>query len=197
MYIKCKDDFLLGLLVCHATPLLYSGDAKSQAELFLGQKLATNIPYIPFGTTALMQHPGRHDQDHGECRFDPQDGNFCYARLNPMENTWEKGFIVRKITGVPDSYIVKVDGQRYHRNKCDITLHKPGETGDIDSHFDSNDEPMAAGVMPTLIQDLNLSSHVYQFKQLNNKPLKSSFKIANLSGNNKFQNLCTGTWTKT
>ena len=53
--------------------------------------------------------------------FDPQDGDFCYARLNPMENTWEKGFIVRKVIGVPDSYVVEVDGCRYHCNKCDLT----------------------------------------------------------------------------
>ena len=36
VYSKCKDDFLLGLLVHHSTSLLYSGNAKSPAELFLG-----------------------------------------------------------------------------------------------------------------------------------------------------------------
>ena len=102
VYTKCKDDFLLGLLVHHFTPLLYSGNAKLPAELFLVQKIATNIPYIQFGTTALMQHPDRNDDHDHECRFDPQDGDFCYARLNPMENVWEKSFIVRKVIGVPD-----------------------------------------------------------------------------------------------
>ena len=33
---KCKDDFLLGLLVHRSTPLLYSNNVKSPAELFLG-----------------------------------------------------------------------------------------------------------------------------------------------------------------
>ena len=105
MYTTCKDDFLLGLLVHHSTPLLYSDNAKSPAELFLAQKIATNILYIPFGTAELMQHPDRSD-DH-ECRFDSQDGDFCYARLNPMENVWEKGFIVRKVIGVSDSLLLK------------------------------------------------------------------------------------------
>ena len=136
------NDFLLVLLVHHATPLLYSDNTKSPAELFLGCKLATNIPYIPFGTTAIMQHPDHNDHDH-EQRFEPQDGDFCYARLNPMENKWEKGFIVRKVIVVPDSYVVDVDGQRYQRNKCDITLDEPGETSEGDSHSNSNDEPMA------------------------------------------------------
>ena len=44
IYSKCKDDFLLGLLVHWSTPLLYP-NAKSPAELFLGHKIATNIPY--------------------------------------------------------------------------------------------------------------------------------------------------------
>ena len=46
VYSKFKDDFLLGLLVHQSTPLLYSNNAKSPAELFLGHKIATNIPYI-------------------------------------------------------------------------------------------------------------------------------------------------------
>ena len=56
IYSNCKDD--LGLLVHWSTPLLYN-NAKSPAELFLGCKIATNIPYIPFGTAALMQCPKR------------------------------------------------------------------------------------------------------------------------------------------
>ena len=94
-----------------------------------------------------MQHPKSDDHDH-ELRFDPQEGDFCYARLNPMENVWEKGFIVRKVIGVPDSYVVEVDRHRYHHNKCDLTLRHPDKDGD--SHSDDHDVPMATGVMPTL-----------------------------------------------
>ena len=67
-----------------------------------------------------------------------------------MENTWEKGFIVRKVNGVPDSYIVEVDGQRYQRNKCDLMLNKPLNVDDSDSHSNTHDEPMATEVMLTL-----------------------------------------------
>ena len=113
--------------------------------MFLGQKIATNIPYIPFGTAALMQCPDRRD-DH-ERRFDPQDGHFCYARLNPMENVWEKGFIVRKVIGVP----VEVDGRRYRHNKYDVTLRPPDKDASAsDSHSNNYDVPMATGVMPAL-----------------------------------------------
>ena len=94
VYSKCKDDFLLGLLVHWSTPLQYSNNAKSPAELFLGCKIATNIPYIPFGTAALMQHPRTDDHDH-ERRFNPNDGDSCYVRINPSENMWEKGLVVR------------------------------------------------------------------------------------------------------
>ena len=116
--------------------------------MFLGQKIATNIPYIPFGTAALMQCP-RND-DH-ECRFEPQAGDSCYARLNPMENVWEKGFIIRKVIRVSDAYVVEVDACRHHCNKRDLTLSPPDNNDDeSDSHSDDHDVPMAAGVMPTL-----------------------------------------------
>ena len=52
VYTKCGDDFLLGLLVHRATLLLSSN--KSLAELFLGHKIATNIPCVPFGMAALV-----------------------------------------------------------------------------------------------------------------------------------------------
>ena len=125
-------------------PLLYSTHAKSPVELFLGHKLTTNIPYIPFGTTALMQHKEPEHQHH----FDPNNRDVCYARLDPSVNQWSKGFLVRKVIGVPDSNVIEVDGCRYHRNKCDITLYRPGDNGESDSDVDG--EPMTAGVMPTL-----------------------------------------------
>ena len=111
---KCKDDFLLGLLVHQSTPLLYP-NAKSPAKLFLGCKIATNIPYIPFGTAAQMQCSS-DDHDY-VCNFDPQEGDSCWARLDSAENVWSKGFVVRKVIGVPDSYVVEVDGHRYYHNK--------------------------------------------------------------------------------
>ena len=96
-----------------------------------------------------MQHSDRsNDHDH-ECRFDLQDGDFCYARLNPMENVWEKGFIVRKVIEVLDSHVAEVDGWRYHHNKCDLTL-RPPDGDESDNHSDAHDVPMATGVMPTL-----------------------------------------------
>ena len=53
--------------------------------------------------------------------------------------------------GVPDSYVVEVDGHRYHRNKCNLILSSPGGNVDeSDSRSDDQDVPMATGVMPTL-----------------------------------------------
>ena len=89
-----------------------------------------------------------HDHEH---RFEPQVGDSCYARLNPMENVWEKGFIVRKVIGVPDSYVVAVDRCRYSCNKHDLTLSPPDDNNnESDSHPDNHDVPMVTGVMPTL-----------------------------------------------
>ena len=147
------SNFLLGLLVHRSTPLLYN-NAKSPAELFLGCKIATNIPYIPFGTAALMQHL-RDDHDHVH-RFDPNDGDSCYVRINPNENVWGKGLVVRYVIGVPDLYVMEVDGCRYHRNKCDLTLSPPGTNNNNDDESDSDNRhadqsvPMATAVMPTV-----------------------------------------------
>ena len=157
VYSKCKDNFLLGLLVHQSTPLLYAGNAKLPAEMFLGQKIATNIPYILFGTAALMQCLRNNNDDHDhECRFEPQAGYSCYATLIPMENVWEKGFIVRKVIGVPDSYVVEVDGHRYRHKKCDLTL-SPLDDNDYgsDSHPDDHDVPMATGGIPTYAPDFS------------------------------------------
>ena len=150
VYSKCKDDFLLELLVHQSTSLLYSNNAKSPAELFLRCKIATNIPYISFGTVALMQHLSNNDHYH-ERRFNPNDGDPCYVRVNPSENVWEKGLVVRKVIGVPDSYVVEVDGSRCHRNKHDFTRSPPDDNNDkSDNHHADQDVPMATGVMPTL-----------------------------------------------
>ena len=53
--------------------------------------------------------------------------------------------------GIPDSYVVEVEGHRYHSNKCDSTLSPQyNNNGQSDSHSDDHDVPMATGVMPTL-----------------------------------------------
>ena len=137
IYSKCKDDLLLGLLVHQSTPLLYP-NAKSPAELFLGHKIATNIPYIPFGTTALMQCSRNIDDHDNVYRFDPNDGDSCYVRINSNENVLEKGLVVRKVVEVPDSYIVEVDGHRYHHNECDLTLSPLGANNNDDDESDSD-----------------------------------------------------------
>ena len=54
VYTKYGDNISLGLLVHRDTPLLSSN--KSPAELFLGRKIATNIPCVPFRTAALVHH---------------------------------------------------------------------------------------------------------------------------------------------
>ena len=152
---KCKDDFLLGLLVHLSTPLLYP-NAKSPAELFSGHRIATNIPYILFGTAALIQHSRNVDDHDNACRFNPNDGDSCYVRINPNENVWVKGLVIRKVVGVPDSCVVEVDGHRYHHNVCDLTLSPPGannnndDESDSDNHHADQNVPMATAVMSTL-----------------------------------------------
>ena len=59
--------------------------------------------------------------------------------------------IIRKVIGVPDSFVVEVDGHRYQRNKHDLTLTPPRDNNDDgDNHSDVQSTPIAAAVMPTL-----------------------------------------------
>ena len=44
VYTKCKDDFLLGLLVHCNTPLLHMKSKLHPAELFFGHRLSSNLP---------------------------------------------------------------------------------------------------------------------------------------------------------
>ena len=58
--------------------------------------------------------------------------------------------------GVPDLYVMEVDGCRYHHNKCDLTLSPPGTNNNNDNESDSDNRhadqsvPMATAVMPTI-----------------------------------------------
>ena len=51
---KCKDDFLLGLLVHHTTPLLYMKSKLSPAKLFFSHRLASNLPVIHNSNSELI-----------------------------------------------------------------------------------------------------------------------------------------------
>ena len=90
VYTQCEDDFLLELLVHRATPLLSYN--KSPAELFLGHKIATNIPCIPFGMAALV-----HCTKSPVCvrQFNLNDGDIFNICIDPNVNSWQKGIVIR------------------------------------------------------------------------------------------------------
>ena len=58
-----------------------------------------------------------------EVNFEPGDN--VWVCLSPIENTWKQGVIIRSVVGVPDSFIVEINGQQYRRNKHDITFSPP------------------------------------------------------------------------
>ena len=68
----------------------------------------------------------------------------------------EKGLVIRKVIGLPDSYVVEVDGHSYRCNKCDLTLSLPGannngdDESDSDNHHADQNIPIATAEMPTL-----------------------------------------------
>ena len=80
----------------------------------------------------------------------------CYICIDPNVNVWHKGTVLRKVIGVPDCYVIDVDGHQYHWNKRDLTLVPPStrneesDESDGDSHQDDQEQPMRAAIRPTL-----------------------------------------------
>ena len=52
--------------------------------------------------------------------------------LSHLENVGSKVVIIRSVVGVPDSFVVEINGQQYRRNKHYITFSPPRGEGDDD-----------------------------------------------------------------
>ena len=107
------------------TPLLYMRSKLSLAELFFGQRLASNLPIIHNSNPELVAEHQTIDEPSRtrEVNFEPGDG-ICVC-LSPIENTWKQGVIIHNVVGVPDSFVVEINSQQHRRNKRDITFSPP------------------------------------------------------------------------
>ena len=54
-----------------------------------------------------------------------EHGDSVWVHPSPIENVWKQGIIIRSVVGVPDSFVIEINGQQYHQNKCDITFSPP------------------------------------------------------------------------
>ena len=113
VYTKCKDNFLLVLLVHHTTPLLYMKSKLNPAELFFGHRLASNLPIIHSSNPELVaeQQPLDDSSRTRNVNFEP--GDSVWVCLSPIENSWKQGIIIRSVVGVPDSFVTEINGQQY------------------------------------------------------------------------------------
>ena len=62
--------------------------------------------------------------------FEPNDN--VWVCLSRLENVWKQGVVIHSVVGVPDSFIVEINGQQYQQNKCDITFSPPRGEGNDD-----------------------------------------------------------------
>ena len=80
----------------------------------------------------------------------------CYICIDSNVNVWHKGTVLRKVIGVPNSYVIEVDGHHYRWNKRDLTLVPPStrneesDESDGDSCHNDWEQSMRAVVRPTL-----------------------------------------------
>ena len=112
VYTKCKDDFLLGLLVHCTTPLLHMKSKLSPAESFFGHRLAFNLPVIHNSNPELVAEQPLDDSSRTR-NANFELGNNVWVRLSPIENSWKQGIIICNVVGVPDSFIIEINGQQY------------------------------------------------------------------------------------
>ena len=113
IYTKCRDNFLLGLLVHRTTPLLYMKSKLSPAELFFGHRLASNLSVIHNSNPELVAERQLSDDSSrtSNVNFESCD-NACVC-LSPIENSWKQGIVICNVVGVPDSFVVEINGQQY------------------------------------------------------------------------------------
>ena len=98
---KCKDNFLLGLLVHHTTPLLYMKSKLSLAQMFFGQKLSSNLPIIHNSDPALVAERQPYIKPSRTRDVNFEAGNSVWVCLNPIDNIWKQGMVIRQVVGSP------------------------------------------------------------------------------------------------
>ena len=94
-----------------------------------------------------LRNSDDHDHEH---RFEPTSRRLLLCKTQPHGKCVGERLHSYKVIGVPDSYVVEVDGRWYHRNKCDLTLSPLENDDECDNHPDDHDVPIATEVMPTL-----------------------------------------------
>ena len=61
--------------------------------------------------------------------FEPGDN--VWVCLSLLENVWKQGIIIHSVVGVPDSFVIEINGQEYQQNKCNITFSPPRGDDDV------------------------------------------------------------------
>ena len=103
----------------------------SLTELFFSCSLGSNLPIIHNSNPELVAEHQPIDEPSGtrEVNFEPGDG--VWVHLSQIENTWKQGVIIHNVVGVPNSFVVEINGQRYRRNKHDITFSPPKDNDSV------------------------------------------------------------------
>ena len=100
----------MGLLIHYTTPLLY-----------IKSKLTQPITYS--SDPALVSEHQLYLENSSRTRdINFEAGDNVWVCLNSTDNTWKQGMVIRQVVGIPDSFVVEVNGQQYRQNKCDITF---------------------------------------------------------------------------
>ena len=97
----------------------------SLAELFFGRRLASNLPIIHNSNPELVAEQQPLDDSFRTRNVNFEPGDNVWVHLSPIENVWKQGVIIRNVVGVPDSFIIEINGQQYRQNKRDITFSPP------------------------------------------------------------------------
>ena len=95
------------------TPLLHMKSKLSLPELFFSQRLASNLPVICNSNPELVaeRQPSDDLSRTRSVNFEPGDN--VWVHLRPLENVWKQSIIIHSVVGVPDSFVIEINGQQY------------------------------------------------------------------------------------
>ena len=94
-------------------PLLYMKSKLSPAELFFVRRLVSNLPVIHNSNPELVAEQQPSDTSSKTRSVNSKPNDNVWVCLSPLENVWKQGVIIHSVVGVPDPFIIEINGQQY------------------------------------------------------------------------------------
>ena len=81
--------------------------------MFFGRSMASNLPVTHYSNPELVaeRQPLDDSPRTRSVNFEPDDN--VWVRLSPLQYVWRQGIVICRVVGVPDSFVIEINGQQY------------------------------------------------------------------------------------